>query len=100
MQKEISAEVKLHLSSNPLDDTPLGETEDTRKEGDPEDKQSEKKDPPWGYRKVWILNSELQLVKNPLQNLWADEQKSIRQNYEEETDRDGVSIPKDILLET
>ena len=100
MEKEVGTEVKLHLSSDPLDDTALSEAEDTCKERDPEDKKSEKKDPPWGYCKVWILNSELQLVKNPLQDLWADQQKSIRQNYKEETDRDGVSIPKDILLET
>ena len=72
MEKEISTEVKLHLSSDPLDNAALSEAEDTRKERDRENKKSEKKDPPWGYRKVWILNRELQLVKNPLQDLWAD----------------------------
>ena len=81
MQKEISTEVKLHLPSNPLDDTPLGETEDTRKEGDPEDKQSEKKDSALGATvKFGSSTASCKLVKNPLQNLWADEQKSIRQN--------------------
>ena len=59
MEKEIGAEVELHLPSDPLNDASLGEAEDTGKERHPKDKKCEKEDPPWRYRKVWILNREL-----------------------------------------
>ena len=59
MEKEVGAEVKLHLPSDPLDDASLGEAEDTGKERDPENKECKEKDPLWGYRNVWILNREL-----------------------------------------
>ncbi len=59
MKKKVGTEVKFRLPGDPLDDAALGETEDTGKERDPEDKKSEKKDPPRGYCKVWVLNREL-----------------------------------------
>ena len=59
MQKEVGAEVKLHLSGDPLDDAALGEAKNTGKERDPKDKESEKKDTPRGDCKVWVLNREL-----------------------------------------
>ena len=48
MEEEIGAEMKLHLSSDPLDDAALGEAKDTGKKRDPKDKESEKKDTPRG----------------------------------------------------
>ena len=59
MEKEVGAEVKLHLPSDPLDNASLGEAEDTGKERDPENKKGKEKDAPRGYRNVWILNREL-----------------------------------------
>lgn len=56
MEKEVGTEVKFHLPGDALDDAPLGETKDTRKERDAEDKKSEKKDPTLGYCKIWVPN--------------------------------------------
>ena len=56
MEKEIGTKVKLHLSSDPLDDAALGEAKDTGKERDPKDKESKKKDTSRGRCKVWVPN--------------------------------------------
>ena len=99
MKKEVGTKMKLHLPRDPLDDTPLGEAQDTGKEGDSKNEEREKENPSRRYRKVGIFKGALQFIKNHLEDLWANQEKHIRHNDKNETDYDGVSISNDILLE-
>ena len=51
MEEEVGTEVELHLPRDTLDDTPLSETQDTRKERNPKEEQREKEDSFWRDRK-------------------------------------------------
>ena len=59
MEKEVGSEVKLHLPRDALDNAPLGEAQDTRKECDAKNEECEKEDPSRRYRKVWLSESAL-----------------------------------------